>query len=497
MRPPISSPEVTDERKKMFELRNLEIASFPTMTRMPFRYGIAELTAMPHIFMRATVTTGGSSVVHGVSADGLLPRWFEKDPGASFQRDLDRLWEVIRHAGSLALGYGDFDQPFHFWRDLYDEQFAWGEANGYPPLLAHYGLSLVERCVLDAVCRSYGKPLATLLANGTITVDGGRVADAPSAPALQDVIRAAPLDHVHARHTVGMADPLTRADVREPLDDGLPESLEEDIEYYGLTHFKIKVQGDVAGDIERLEAIRSIVTAKSRPDFRFTLDGNEQFEDVDTFRAFWEGIRSSTDLTDFFSHLIFIEQPFKRDIALSEEVGQALTTWHDAPPVIIDESDGSLGTLPLALARGFCGTSHKNCKGVFKGIINRARIAERQAAHPDGGYVMSAEDLVNIGPVALLQDLAIVAKLGISHVERNGHHYCRGLSMFPQDIQERVLQTHPDLYRPHRDGYPELRVENGIVSTESINAAPFGVGFVPEADYVPLADWKTPKAPDA
>ncbi len=482
----------------MFELRHLEIADFPTTTRMPFRYGIAELTAMPHIFMRATVEGSGASVVHGISADGLLPRWFEKDPNADFQQDLDRLWEVIRHAGSLALAYGNFDQPFHFWRDLYDEQLSWGEANGFAPLLAHFGLSLVERCVLDAVCRAYGRPLATLLADGTITVDGGgRVPDAPSDSALRAVLRAVPLGNVHARHTVGMADPLTRADVREPLGDGLPESLEGDIEYYGITHFKIKVGGDVANDIERLHAIRSIITAKSSSDFRFTLDGNEQFADVEAFRAFWEAVRSSPGLTDFFSHLIFVEQPFPRDIALSDEVGKALASWRDGPPVIIDESDGSLGSLPRALARGFRGTSHKNCKGVFKGIINRARIAERQAAQPDGGYVMSAEDLVNIGPVALLQDLAVVAKLGISHVERNGHHYYRGLSMFPQAMQERILHTHPDLYRMHRDGYSELCVEHGLVSTESTNLAPFGVGFVPEADYVPLAEWNKPKAPNA
>ena len=480
----------------MFNLRHLEIATFPTTTRMPFRYGIAKLTAMPHIFMRSTVETNGTSVVHGVSADGLLPRWFEKDPDAPFQRDLDRLWKVIQHAGSLALAYGQFDQPFHLWRDLYDEQIAWGETNGFPPLLAHFGLTLVERSILNAVCHAHGRPLATLLADGTIAVDADRVPDAPSDSALQAVLQAAPLDRVHARHTVGMADPLTPADVREPLRDGLPESLEEDIDYYGLTYFKIKVNGKVADDIDRLEAICSIVTTKSSPDFRFTLDGNEQFNDVDTFRDFWNGVRSSPTLTDFFSHLIFVEQPFKRDLALSDEVGQALTNWHDAPPVIIDESDASLGSLPRALACGFRGTSHKNCKGVFKGILNRARIADRQAANPDAGYTMSAEDLVNIGPVALLQDLAVVAKLGIPHVERNGHHYLRGLSMFPQSIQQSILDSHPDLYRPHSDGYPELHIQHGLISTKSINLAPFGPAFTPEANYIPLADWPKPDAPD-
>ncbi len=484
----------------MFRLKSLEIASYPTTTRMPFRYGIAELTAMPHIFMRATVevaTNAASAprVVHGVAAEGLLPRWFEKDPTAPFQRDLDRLWDVIQHAGRDALDYGDFDQPFHFWRDLYDQQISWGESNGFAPLLAHFGLTLVERAVIDAVCRSYERPFSELLAKGTIAVDPNRVEDAPTTEAMQGLLKAKPLNQVHARHTVGMADPLTRADVREPLQDGLPESLEEDIAYYGLTHFKIKVRGDVEADVDRLEAIRSIIMATGSTDFRFTLDGNEQFTDVDTFRTFWETVRSSATLADFFSHLIFIEQPFKRDVALSDALGTALTSWDDAPPMIIDESDGSLDSLPRALACGFRGTSHKNCKGVFKGILNRARITDQQRNHPDAGYVMSAEDLVNIGPVALLQDLALVAKLGITHVERNGHHYYRGLSMFPDSIQQSTLEAHGDLYRRHRDGYPELSVNGGLLSTESVNDAPFGVGFIPDGDYVPLEDWGKPVAP--
>ena len=46
-------------------------------------------------------------------------------------------------------------------------------------------------------------------------------------------------------------------------------------------------------------------------------------------------------------------------------------------------------------------------------------------------YFLSAEDLTNIPVVGLHQDLTHVAALGISHVERNGHHYVRGLTTCP------------------------------------------------------------------
>jgi hypothetical protein len=68
-----------------------------------------------------------------------------------------------------------------------------------------------------------------------------------------------------------------------------------------------------------------------------------------------------------------------------------------------------------------------------------------------------------------------MALLGISHVERNGHHYYRGLSMFPQAWQEALLAAHGDLYRRHEDGFVCLRIEEGKVQLDSVNAAPFGV----------------------
>jgi hypothetical protein len=64
---------------------------------------------------------------------------------------------------------------------------------------------------------------------------------------------------------------------------------------------------------------------------------------------------------------------------------------------------------------------------------------------------MSGEDLANVGPVALLNDLEVMAALGIGDVERNGHHYFKGLSMFPHSVQEKVATVYPGLYTM-RDG---------------------------------------------
>ena len=125
---------------------------------------------------------------------------------------------------------------------------------------------------------------------------------------------------------------------------------------------------------------------------------------------------------------------------------------------------------------GYSGTSHKNCKGVVKSLVNAALLKKR-ASSIGRPLIQSAEDLANIGPVALLQDLAVVALLGIPHVERNGHHYFRGLSMYPDGIQSQVMATHPDLYRRHECGFPTLDIREGLLDLRSVNAAPFGCGI--------------------
>ena len=177
-------------------------------------------------------------------------------------------------------------------------------------------------------------------------------------------------------------------------------------------------------------------------------------------------------------------------MALQANAVGRLEAWSGRPALIIDESDGELESLPQALHLGYAGTSHKNCKGVFKGIINACLLAQRRREQPHRPVILSGEDLANIGPVALLQDLAVCAALGIASVERNGHHYFAGLSMFPEDVQQQILRTHGDLYCASRDGWPTLAVQDGLLQICSLNQAPFGVAFpLAVEQFIPVETW--------
>jgi hypothetical protein len=94
---------------------------------------------------------------------------------------------------------------------------------------------------------------------------------------------------------------------------------------------------------------------------------------------------------------------------------------------------------------GYRGISTKSCKGFYRGLLSRARVALWNAEVKDERFFMSAEDLTTQGGVALQQDLALATLVGAGHFERNGHHYVDGMAGAPQAEQEVFLAVHGDL----------------------------------------------------
>ena len=458
-----------------FTLTPFELFALETRTRFPFRYGIASMTDVPQVFVRARVESGGRGQ-DGLAAEGLPPKWFTKDPSTTFEQDLPEMLAVIRHATAQASAIARTPVTFFdLWRELNRQQQHWAAARGTPPLLAHLGVSLVERAVLDALCRFAGEPLHRIVRSGVLDLRLDAVYPELASKDPLGSFPDAPLSSCRVRHTVGLGDPLVPADItaEDRVDDGLPQDLESSIRAYGLRYFKIKLTGKADVDIPRLERLTALLDRETRRDWHATLDGNENFKDFTAFRAFWTQATADVALRRLWPRVLVVEQPVHRDHALSDEVGDVLRDWSGRPPLIVDESDGAVGDVTRALDLGYTGASHKNCKGIVKGLANAAVLRSRQRAGRD--VVLTGEDLANLGPVALLQDLAMMALLGIQHVERNGHHYYRGLSMFPKHWQDEVLREHGDLYRVHERGFPALHIAGGRIALGSVNDAPFGV----------------------
>lgn len=459
-----------------FAVRGFALFTREVRTRMPFRYGIAELTRAPLLFARLAVDVDGTRMF-GTACDLLAPKWFTKVPDRAIADEQAELIDVIRCAGEAAMSVGVAPSVFSLWLATYQRTHAHARRVGWPPLLASFGPTFVERALIDVACRARGTTFARAVREGDLGIELARVHSELEGRTPAELLPAEPVRSVHVRHTVGLTDPLRDEDIEAGhVADGLPRSLAASRAAYGLTHFKIKLSGDVARDLRRLREVRRLL-AESNSDDVFTLDGNEQYRAVQELQDLWSALRSDHEIAEFLDRMMFLEQPLHRDAALAPDTLRALRAWEKRPRMIIDESDGELSSLPRALDGGYAGTSHKNCKGVFKSVANACLLAHRAQSQPETPGVLSAEDLTNVGPLPLLHDLAVVATLGISHVERNGHHYVRGLDPFPESVRARALAHHPDLFARRENGLTSLTIADGRLDLSSVISAPFGCGF--------------------
>jgi hypothetical protein len=435
------------------KVASLELFERDVRLRMPFRFGVVTLTESPQAFVRARIRTEDGREAEGAAAELLAPKWFDKNPALSNEDNYEQLRASLRSARERYLAHG--------------MQTAWRHSSPGKGLVENYGPALVDRAVLDALLRAAGISFFQAIQQNVV-----------GAESFEGIELAAffaglkPLWKIAARHTVGLVDPITAGDIRQRVDDGLPETLEEVIERYGHRWFKLKVGGNADADVERLVAIASVLDGIVEP-YHVSLDGNEQYEDMEGVAELWRRMKADKRLARLVSSIVFIEQPVKRSAALERPVEGI------EKPVIIDESDDSLDAFPRAKALGYKGVSSKTCKGIYKSLINRARCAAW-----GGEYFMTGEDLTIQPGLALQQDLALVSMLGLTHLERNGHHYVNGMADLPRAEQQAFLTAHPDLYEQSH-GAVRVRIESGMLSIDSLDCP----GYASRA----LPDWNSMK----
>ena len=431
------------EQISRFRVTALDFFERDVRLRMPFRFGVVTLTESPQAFVRARIRLETGKESEGASAELLAPKWFDKNPALSNEDNFEQLRASMRSARSGYLAGG--------------ANTAFGHSRPTVGLVENFGPALIDRALLDALCRALGISFYEAIRRNVPGMD--------LPPSFLWALK--PADRIAARHTVGLVDPITTADQR--VNDGLPETLEEVIARYGHRWFKLKVGGNVKADVERLGQIAAVLDRIPEP-YHASLDGNEQYADVQGVLELWRAIRSHPKLGRLAASVVFIEQPIKRQNALAADVSELSRE----KPVIIDESDDSLDAFPRAKALGYRGVSSKTCKGIYKSLINAARCAEWGE-----GYFMSGEDLTIQAGIALQQDLALVSLLRLTHVERNGHHYVNGMAGLPAHEQQAFLSGHPDLYeRSH--GAVRVRIERGELRLGSLDCPGYASRAMPD-----------------
>ena len=282
-------------------------------TRMPFKYGVAVLTSVPILHVVASCELIDGTVVEGVAADILPPKWFDKDPAKDYADNVDDLLFAARAAADAYLQAAQSPRSFFaIWQDGYPQTLKAGDGRGLNHLTAAHGSTLMERALIDAVGGGVGASYFQSLKDNLLGLDLAAFHPELAGVAPGDVLGAAPLSRLHVRHTVGLVDPITAADVPadERLDDGLPQTLEE-YARQGIAYYKVKASGDLEADLARLQAIAALLDGGGT-EYRITLDGNEQYRDMADFIELVDHIEAEL-LAESINHKLGGHHYFRAD----------------------------------------------------------------------------------------------------------------------------------------------------------------------------------------
>lgn len=432
--------------------------------RMPFRFGIVTLHEAPQLIVRVTIENSAMQSAQGVSAEVLAPKWFDKNTDLSNEDNFNQLRASVKSAADLYLG-SEAKTPFQMFMDNYHNQM---DVAPDQQLVASFGQAVLDKAIIDAVCRLNGRSIQQTVNENILGVCAHPIIADVADVDFGDLVSALSMANtMNARHTVGLVDPITHNP--QPVNDGLPETLEDVVRFYGHRYFKIKVGGSLDADIERLTEIAKVLDA-SETDYQISLDGNEQYANAENFLAFFERMENTPVLQQFCERIMFIEQPIARAEALSKNISAV----SERCPVIIDESDCALDVFPKAMSLGYRGVSSKSCKGLYKSLINLARCRRAGA-----GYFLTAEDLTMQAGIGVQQDVAFISLLGLTHVERNGHHYVNGFSGTPEEEQRQYLEEHPGLYH-EQDNRVRLKIIEGCLDISSLDCVGFASAVRPD-----------------
>jgi L-alanine-DL-glutamate epimerase-like enolase superfamily enzyme len=419
----------------------------------PFRFGAVTINASVQVFVRAEIEVEGEGIATGASAEMLAPKWFDKRPHLSAEETSAELRRSLDIARELYLSHRGVDTAFGLHAACYGAQVEACAKEDIPPLAAAFGPAEIDKAILDALLRAAGASFFDGMAQNIAGIDARLAPDLADDDVARFLKARSRLERVAIRHTVGLDDKVEG--------EGGVADISENA---GARYFKLKLGGDPEADTARLIRIGKELTAL-RHDYSVTLDANEQYADLTALGAMVDRLDRDSALKPIATKLLYIEQPMPRDITKASPLG-ALA----ARDFIIDEADDSYDAFSSTRALGYRGISSKSCKGIYKSMINATRAAKWTA----GGekFFIAGEDLTCQAGLGVQQDLALGALIGITHAERNGHHYVDGFGDTPAAEAQAFLAAHPDLYvfDAHR---VRLSIHDGDLLTGSLTAPGF------------------------
>jgi L-alanine-DL-glutamate epimerase-like enolase superfamily enzyme len=406
----------------------------------------AVTTETERIDYRAPIKFGGRVVTDAVLANvtievetrdgrrgsgfGSMPMgnvWAWPSNAVSVQQSLEAMLQFVERFAAAVRDYNGCGHPLDITRELADQHHAIADAivkklglnEPMPKLAELVAASPIEAAIHDA----YGK---TLRANA-YNLLGPEFVHHDLSHYLTDEFAGEYLDRYTLRqpkakmplyHLVGALDPLVDSDINQRLNDNLPETLGEWIVMDGLTHLKIKLNGDdLPWDVERVVGVERVAAQAQASvgvtTWHYSLDFNEKCASVDYLLDFLRQVKERSPAA--LSRVQYIEQPTHRDLKKHPE-----NKMHKAAaikPVVIDESLIDLESLQLAREQGYSGVALKACKGQTEALLMGAAAQKYK-------MFLCVQDLSCPG-YSFLHSASIAARLPtIAAIEGNSRQYC-------------------------------------------------------------------------
>jgi L-alanine-DL-glutamate epimerase-like enolase superfamily enzyme len=274
---------------------------------------------------------------------------------------------------------------------------------------------------------------------------GHFLGDAFAGESLDRYVSKTPKATLPLYHLVGALDPLEDKDIPKRLNDGLPETLGEWINADGLTHLKIKLNGDnLSWDVERVVNVDRVAAEtqakRGVSKWHYSLDFNEKCPNVQYLLDFLREVKSRRP--EGFERIQYIEQPTARDLKANRH-----NVMHEASkirPVVIDESLIDLESILDARAMGYTGVALKACKGQSQSLL-------MAAAAQKYGMFLCVQDLTCPG-ASLIHSAGLAAHVpGVAAIESNARQYC------------------PAANKPWEKSHPGIfRITDGTMATETL-----------------------------
>ncbi len=428
-------------------VRDIALFERPVAFARPFRFGAVVVEAATQAFVRVEIEVEGGGRATGAAAELLAPKWFDKRAALTSEQTVEELKRSLAIARDLYLSAPGFDGAFGLHARTVAAQVEACANEDIPALAAAFGPAEIDKAILDALLRCAGVNVFDGMSENIAGIDARLSPDLTDTEIAGFLAARQRLDRVAVRHTVGLTDTIEgEGGVADPHENS------------GARYFKLKLGGNPSADCARLIGIGKELST-------LPYEYNVTVDRLDRDRA----------LAPIASRLLYIEQPMPRDITQHSPLGALARR-----DVIIDESDDCYDAFPAARALGYRGISSKSCKGLYKSVINAVRATKWSAE--GATCFVTGEDLTCQAGLAVQQDLALGALIGITHAERNGHHYVDGFAGTPRAEADAFMTAHPDLYI-HEAGNIRLAIHDGDLLTGSLTGPGFASSVHP--------DWST------